>query len=299
MGWYKQGDLFLSTSLTKNGSGYSMFQYDGTSFALKASYKDDAAGDPGTGSSGDRGNDGAWVTPWGHVWFLHFTRGAIECRHAATGARLWEVTTPSAGPESVVFDRIGYAYVGFQGGSRLEKYQLDGTLVAVYHPTVEGRGVEQLELHEDGHTLLYTSESNHVLTWDIRSNKQGGNFATIQDPVSESYAIRRVPLDGSYLVVVYDGDYGRVDRFSINGNFLRSYNLATRYELPFGVAVEADSLHCWVGAQFNAGNKGCGVRINLSSGTIVQEIDLGYVPRFVDGTTVNIITAKGSIMKVS
>jgi hypothetical protein len=288
MGWFKQGDIFLSTSQSKNVSHHTLFQYDGASHALLGSFGEGVAG------LGE-GAQGAWLSPNGDLWILNWN-GSIKAVKPDGTAR-W--TSSATQPESAVFDQLGYGWIGSQSGGQVDQFQFDGTRLSTFTPAAEGRGVDHVELHEDGHTLLYTSESTHVLRWDLKSHLQGTAFATLGAGAIYAYGIRRVPVDGSYLVCVVDATAtGRVDRLNVNGVLMQSYTVPSAYEGPYGIDMEANNTHFWVGVRHQTTDISTAVRFALAGGATGEAISTGVVARAVDGLSVNIMKLRSPMLKV-
>lgn len=301
MSLFKNGDIFVSTAQSKEpGTGNAMFVYDGVTLAQKAQYYD------GTSDPNVRGGgfDGAWLDPSGNFWVLHWSTGKVE-KWDPTGAPLWTKNLGAGtGPESVQFDRQGNAYIACALNVTLQKYDPNGTLLGSWAPAREDRGVDHIELHPDGRTLYYTSEGALIKRWDIKTNTQLADFVTVPD-ASTCYAVRRVPSDGSWLVVVGDGDlyspsFAWVSRISASGTWMRNYPLPG-YWLAFGMDMDADGQHFWVGAPALTTDIAYALKVNLATGARVAEVKAGtgVVLDNVDGVTLNVVKTKMPMLRVS
>ena len=202
-GWFKLGDIFLATSQSKQSldgtwehrSDKSLFLYDGASHALLGQW--------GKGVTGfGEGYGGPTLAPNGDLWIPNWD-GVFESR-APDGSMRWSHPTWQS-VACAAFDRTNSGWIGSQSGE-LGQFRMDGTTVGVYVPAEEGRGLDHMVVHADGHTLLYTSEGESILTWDLQTHLQGGTFFSMPD--ATMYGICRVPADGSYLVV---DAYGSTD----------------------------------------------------------------------------------------
>ncbi len=293
---FKAGDIFVSTSLSpRSGGGDRMYCYDGVTHALKNSWR-------GSWNSWD----GASSDPMGNLWVFHWVDDTIE-KWDSTGAQLWVKNTGSGTrPESVQFDRSGYAYVACSDGKVLQKWDTNGNKVATYSLAKDYRGVDHVDLHPDGHTLYYTSEGEHIKRWDIKSNTQLSDFCAIPGNTGGyAFALRRVPADGSYIVAVSWGDIHPetnncwVSRIAANGSWMRDY-VQAGYESHFGIDMDADGQHFWVGCSpISGAAHGTAVKVNLASGAVVATLDTGVAMDSVDGVTINVVKVKMPMLKVS
>ena len=293
MAVFKNGDIYVGTSQSHNASGHSLFQYDGTTFALLASSAGNSGGADNTGVSS------AFLSPLGHLWIPDWDT-SVQIRDA--NGTLLRTITVGGRPETVVFDRAGFAYVGQQYLDQLTKYTLTGDFVGAYPPSAEGRGVDQLTMGVDGRTIYYTTESGVIFTWNLTTNTQGP-FVTIPALVDYAYGIAVVPADGSILVALDDGLWpgGRVDRFTAAGVFMRHYHMPTPtpYSQFFGLTVEPNSQYFWVGAAIYIGSEGVALRVNLASGALAHVIHTGVSMSFVDGVTPEVMSVRSPMLAIS
>jgi hypothetical protein len=289
---FKNGDIYVATSQSHNASGHSLFQYDGTTYALLSSFA-------GPGGTATGGTSGAFLSPLGHLWIPDWN-SSIQIRDAA--GTLLRTITVSGRPETVVFDRAGFAYVGQQYLDQLTKFTLTGDFVGAYPPSAEGRGVDELAMGLDARTIYYTTEGDRVYTWDLVTNTQGP-FVTIPGPVDYAYGVAVVPADGSILVAIDDGEWpgGRVDRFTAAGVFMQHYYMPTPtpYSQFFGVAVEPNSQYFWVGAAIYIGSEAVALRVNLASGALTQVLHTGVALSYVDGVIPTVMSVRSPMLAIS
>jgi hypothetical protein len=282
---YKNGDIFISLWQRPNPAGYHMLQYDGTTHALIRGYTDTYGGGGVTNPS----IDGAFLSPLGHLWVLHFSARAIECWDAH-GTVLWVRATPNR-PECVLFSR-GHAWVGCVDSGELLEFQLDGTPVAAYAPQTDDRGIDWLVQHPDG-TFLYTSEGRRILRWNPQTHAQMADFAVIADAAAyAAYTIRRLPASGQYVVVE---DETGVHRFSSGGTYLGKYASLPSGQAYFSLDVESDGQHFWVSQA--PGSTQLARKVNVASGAIVATIDTGVANLYTGVITT--MKATSPLLKIS
>lgn len=168
-------------------------------------------------------------------------------------------------PESCVVDSAGHIYVGivaFESTARggvLHKYDADGHLLATYHPAVDGRGVDWIDLATNNCTLYYTSEGTGVKRFDICANRQLADFAS--GLAGPCYALRVRP-NGEVLVACYP----RVYRLDPGGHVIQTYTRESVGERSnfFALNLDPDGTSFWTaGEEAGTGNI---YRIDIETG---------------------------------
>jgi hypothetical protein len=102
-------------------------------------------------------------------------------------------------PESCVVDRAGEVFVGESlGNLEIDKLDSTGTLLARYHPAVENKGSDWIDLASDQCTIYYTSEGSSVLRFNVCTGQQLSAFAT--GLAGPCYTTRIVPSTGDVVV---------------------------------------------------------------------------------------------------
>jgi hypothetical protein len=275
MALYKDGDIFVSLFDKPDDTGSIIQQYDRATYARIGSY----------GSPAD--TVGAFLSPLGHLWVLHFSARGIECWDA-NGAVLWTRPTTNK-PECVLF-ALGYAYVGCVDVGELLQFQLDGTFVASHTLATDRRGIDWLVQHPDG-SFLYTSEGQRVLRWNPQTRTQMADFGLIADPEANFvYTIKRLS-NGTYLVVE---DSTGVHRLSPDGAYLGKYASLPDGGAYFSIDVEADGQHFW--ATNVVGGKQVIQKVNVASGALVATINTG-VSGLVTGV-VNVTKTVARLLRI-
>src|SRR5437764_6527092 len=155
-------------------------------------------------------------------------------------------TTEARDPESCVVDGAGDIYVGIVvqnemvRGGLLRKYDAAGHLLATYHPDVEERGVDWIDLAADDCTLYYTSESNSIKRYNVCTHRQLPDFA--HGLAGPCYALRIRP-NGEVLVACYRLVY----RLDPDGHVIQSYTARQGGERSrfFAVNLDPDGPSFW------------------------------------------------------
>jgi WD40 repeat protein len=177
-------------------------------------------------------------------------------------------TSPGSGTESIVFDAAGNFYVGHANGDRkLRKYNASGGLLETYAPATDHRGTDWIDLARDQCTLFYTSEGRLVKRFDVCTNTQLPDFATLPG-IGYAFALRLLPPgDGTRGLLVADTyDIKRLDK---SGNVVRTYNV-TGEGYWFSLNLDIDGKSFWSGG-YNSLNI---YRFDIDSGRSV----IGPIP---------------------
>lgn len=186
-------------------------------------------------------------------------RGPIE-PHTQLG--LFGSGSLSGHPESMVFDNLGFAYVGaVDGDNEVRKFDPDGLLVKQFAVGTESRGSDWIDLSADRSTLFYTSEGPSVLRYDLINSQQLAPLTTAL-PGSSGFALRVLP-DGSVLVA--NTQY--VARVAPTGEILRTYATPEATYL-FALNLDPDGKSFWTG-DYSARKL---FKFDLASGLVTKTI---------------------------
>jgi len=146
----------------------------------------------------------------------------------------------NAHPESIVRDSAGDFYVGEADGShQVRKFDAGGALLATYSPATDDRGTDWIDLAADQCTLFYTSEGDLVKRFNVCTNTQLPDFATL--PSSPGYALRIRPNQE-----VMVAGTSAVYRFSPTGTLLHTYTFPGT-SLLFALNLDSDLTSFWTG----------------------------------------------------
>jgi hypothetical protein len=165
-------------------------------------------------------------------------------------------------PESILFDKIGNAYVGQADGShQILKFDSTGNPLASYSPATENRGTDWIDLASDQCTMHYTSEGHAVKSFNVCANTQNPDFAT---GLPGLYAFaHRILSDGGELVA----DTDRVVRLDSSGNVVQTYLLGDPNQL-FALNLDPNGTSFWT-AELNA--PGQVFKVNIATGAIEEQ----------------------------
>jgi sugar lactone lactonase YvrE len=144
-----------------------------------------------------------------------------------------------SGPESIVFDPNGNAYVGHvESPQDVHKRAPDGTFIERLDVAFEDRGADHMALRPDGCTLVYTSEGSRVLQYDVCTRQQLPDFTTM---TPKAFGIAVLP-DGGIVVATTS----TVRRFNAQGSQVQTYDVVGTNEW-FGLGLDPDGTSFWVG----------------------------------------------------
>jgi sugar lactone lactonase YvrE len=183
------------------------------------------------------------------------------------------------GPESVTFDAAGNLYIGQADGTHdILKFAETGDLLARFSPATEDRGSDWVDLAADQCTLYYTSEGTHVKRFDVCTNKQLPDFATL--PAGKAYSLRIRP--NGEVIVATKQEPAIVYRLDTTGDTIQSYTPHYRPDLErefewseeflYSVVLDPDGTSFWT-----ASPDGRVYRYDIISGELVTSFDAGYI----------------------
>jgi cysteine-rich repeat protein len=154
-------------------------------------------------------------------------------------------TSPGGGTESIVFDAAGNFFVGHAyGDSLIRKYNASGTFLESFSAALVNQGTNWIDLATDQCTLFYTSQGRLVKRFDVCTNTQLTDFATLPDD-GIAYALRLLPPgDGTGGLVV--ADYYNIKRLNGTGNVVQTYD-ADGENTWFSLNLDPDGTSFWSG----------------------------------------------------
>lgn len=139
--------------------------------------------------------------------------------------------------ESCVVDAAGHIFTGDAGTGSFYEFDSSGALIHTFNVATEDRGTDWLDLSKDQHTMLYTSEGDSILRYDIAANAQLPAFATgLNGPC---YALR-IRSNGEVMVACTSQVY----RLDAAGNVIQTYTLPGGFVL-FALNLDPDGTSFW------------------------------------------------------
>ena len=257
---FQAGDVFVATHT-------SMKQYS-ASLTLKDTYTPDT---------------GTWFgmdfSPAGDLFACHFSADPPPYSTGPTVNRLSRQTGSTLGtfgsylgqgPESIVFDKAGHAYVGSTYLESLEVRKFDslGMLLDIFSPLPGESGEIHIDLAADQKTLFYTAGgAPTVFRLDVSTNTQLASFATVAAD-SHLSELRILP-DGGVLVA----DKEKILRLGSAGNVIQAYDVPGESNW-FSLTLDVDGTSFWSG-----GNTGLtAYKLDIASGAVLASIDANTDP---------------------
>jgi Prealbumin-like fold domain len=198
----------------------------------------------------------------GNLYVTGFSSGKVD-KYNTNGTFLGAFITGLTGdPESLSFDSTGNLYVGQADGTHhVLKYSSTGALLGSFTVTTEARGSDWIDLAADQCTLFYTSEGVLIKRFNVCTNTQLANFATL--PSGSAYALRIRP-NGEVIVAATSHAY----RLSSTGTLLKTYTVPGSTQL-FGMNLDPDGTSFWTG-DLSGGDIN---RIDIASGTVLKKFN--------------------------
>ncbi|HEY6362278.1 MAG TPA: hypothetical protein VIX63_14290 [Vicinamibacterales bacterium] len=173
------------------------------------------------------------------------------------------------GPHTLVFDKMGAAYVGLAGCRRSILKFMPGQVEPIeLLAETENAGIFWLDLAADGCTLFYTSWGPNVKRFDACAGVQLANFNAGPLPGLDTQDLRVLPDGG---VLVSNGQV--ITRLDASGAVVRTYQGPPEETLWAGLDLVGDGTF-WV-ANYYSSNV---YRFDLASGTIVDTFNTGTPP---------------------
>jgi hypothetical protein len=170
--------------------------------------------------------------------------------------------------ESIVFDSSGNFYVGQADGTRdIIKRAADGTLLDRYDVATGRRGSDWIDLASDQTTMYYTSEGRQIRRYDVSTDTQLADFATLPGS-SNAFALRLLG-DGGLIVA----DRSDIKRLDSTGTVVSTYDV-TGEDFWFAMNLDPDGTSFW-----SAGySSGLVQQFNIADGALLDSFTAGGGP---------------------
>ncbi len=189
----------------------------------------------------------------------------------------------------MMIDSSGNVYIGEADGNRdIKKFNAAGTLLFNFNVATESRGSDWIDLAADQTTMYYTSEGYIIKRFDVSTNTQLTDFATL--PERPSYALRI--LSGGGVLVASSQHCYRLDS---TGALVQTYAKPVgETSFLFALNLDPDGTSFWT-AGYSSGNV---YKIDIATGTVMLTINTkldGPVNTLAGLTVYGEKTALGSI----
>jgi len=158
--------------------------------------------------------------------------------------------------ESIVFNKAQEALVSSVGGNGITRFDSNGNMLANY---TAGR-TDWIDLNSDQHTVLVTSETSSIDTFDLNSNSYLTSFNANVCGGCSLFALRIRP-NGDVLVA---GDDGNVYRLDSTGAVVQTYALSIGS--VFALNLDPNGTSFWTGATGGQAIQ----EINIATGAVEQ-----------------------------
>lgn len=202
----------------------------------------------------------------GNFYVTNFSNGSVYkfAGPADVHTRTTFASGISAAPESIAFDLAGNMYVGSaDGAADIHKYDSAGNHLASFNVATTARGSDWIDLAADQKTMYYTSENSEIKRFDLSTNTQLTDFATL--PGRPAFALR-ILGDGTVLVA----DSAAVYRVDSTSAVLNTYDDAGN-DNWFALNLDPDGTSFWSG-DFGTGEL---LKFDIATGMKLQTIDTG------------------------
>jgi hypothetical protein len=177
----------------------------------------------------------------------------------------------NSNPNSALVDAAGNVYVGQSGGShQVLKFNASGASLGSFSPAVENGGTDWIALAADQCTLFYTSSGKLIKRFNVCTNTQLSDFATLLiDPRDAAAALRIRP--NKEVLVATDQKVFRLDP---SGGVIQTYpKPAGELGDLFALNLDPDGTSFWTAA-VGIGNV---YRIDIATGTLLKKFNAGFL----------------------
>jgi len=171
---------------------------------------------------------------------------------------------PGAHNESVLFDSAGNMYVGQADGTRdIIKRDSTGAFLARFDVSTGSRGTDWIDLDADQQTIYYTSEDRKIRSYDVATDTQLADFATLPGS-GNAFALRQLPT-GGFLVA----DQSNIKRLDASGAVIQTYD-APGIDVWFALNLDPDGTSFW-SADLSSTHQF--FKFDISSGAMLFNVD--------------------------
>lgn len=165
------------------------------------------------------------------------------------------------------------------GDGVISQYNSNGVLLNTWTVAVENRGTDWVDLQPDLQTVLYTSEGDSVLSYNIATGTQNPDFAT-GFPGDYAYAHRTLN-SGQYSGDDLVADSENALLVSHVSGILQTYILPGNFGEDFALNLSQDGRSLWT-ADLSSGEVW---QVDIASGTILNQWNSG-APDYTGGLAI-------------
>jgi hypothetical protein len=192
--------------------------------------------------------------------------------------KAWYTPPVNSRPESCVRNKAGHYLVGLSGLTTNNLLELDANGVLVTTRTIapDSNGADWIDLATDQCTLYYTSEGTKVKRFNVCTNTQLADFASIPGVTGSDCWGMHLRPNGEVITACRAAG---VKRLSSTGTVLQTYNTGTA---PSVVSLDGDGTSVWVGDDADHTVK----RVDIASGTVLKQFTAPAGPSHLFGLAV-------------
>lgn len=271
---FKPGDLFLA-----QGGGIIQWR-DSNGVLIKTINTGD-----GTLNGGGAGMRHHPIT--GELWVTNFFPAAnppnkgVRIIHTDGTIGTAVNTGPyQKAPESIVFDKLGNAYVGGPIGECV-KISPDGSTILDHFPlpdSTTSNGPDWIELDPSDSIIYYTNERPRIHRYNVKTHIRLPDFANLTGSAAWLFAVRL--LHGDSLLVATTDQV--VYKLAPNGSMIKTYSPTNMCGF-FSLAGTPDGKSFWAGGLAPSGPI---YKFNLATGTVQNFFTTGLAGQFIQGIAV-------------
>src|SRR5579864_8527960 len=261
---YSVGDVFADV-------GNGQVQHFSSTGVLLDTLSGPATGAEGTGMAFDLAGN-LYATQFGAQQVYKFDNSGNFISTFGSGY--------NSDPESIVRDFFGNFYVGQPDGShQIRKFDSTGAFVTAFSPTVGPRGTDWIDIAADQCTLLYTSEGKEVHSFNVCTNTQNPDFATLPinginpgvDPNGSVAFALRIRPNGDVMVAASK----QVFRLDHTGAVVQTYSgFPGSPGVLFALNLDSDLTSFWTGDN----PTGRIYRVDIATGAILTQFTSAHNP---------------------
>ncbi|MFN2506054.1 MAG: hypothetical protein ABR540_17830 [Acidimicrobiales bacterium] len=179
------------------------------------------------------------------LYTTNFTNGNVYVFDNASPHAVLQTIPTGRAPESIAFAASGNFFIGGPFTPRIDEYNSSGVLVDMDAVAPDGTGgPDWVDLAADQATMFYASEGRLIKRFDVVSDTQLPDFATLPG-TANAFALRLLPPgDGTGGLLV--ADRLNVKRLDGSGAVVQTYDVPGN-DLWFAMNLDPNGTSFWAG----------------------------------------------------